>query len=179
MAAGDEDLVLLAEQRSRRTSGKSLKRKRLAPKVAGLPAERGVRAGPRSETAHAIVDFLRGAIPVDAAVFFFQKRSIGGVGVILRARGKFSAGDAPQCFGHERRAGFRHALGQLRGSFLRRNLDFFLQEHVAGVHASIDAHGGEAGGGFAVGDGPVDGRSAAIFGEQGSMKVNPAELRNG
>ena len=57
--------------------------------------------------------------------------------------------------------------------------DFVLQQHVAGVHAGVDAHGGEAGNRFAVDDGPVDRGRAAIFRQQGSVKIDPAEFRNG
>ena len=46
----------------------------LAPDVAGLAAEGREGAGPGLQAADAIVDFARGSVPVDAAVFFFQER---------------------------------------------------------------------------------------------------------
>src|SRR5258707_7080243 len=40
-------------------------------------------------------------------------------------------------------------------------------------YRGVDAHGGEAGLGFAVGDSPVDGGGAAVFWGEGSVEVGP------
>ena len=48
-----------------------LSRHRLAEKLANRAAKYGIGAGPGSKSAHAVVNGLRGELPVDAAVFFF------------------------------------------------------------------------------------------------------------
>ncbi len=39
------------------------------------------------------------------------------------------------------------------------------------VEAGVEEHGGDAGFGFAVGYGPLDGGGSAVFGEEGSVDV--------
>src|SRR5712692_8980886 len=82
--ANDKETIFFREQSSRRMRScrraASAKRKagdhfaghRLGPDMAGLAAKRSISAGPGSEAAHAVVDFMRRPIPVDAAVLFFQ-----------------------------------------------------------------------------------------------------------
>ena len=61
------------------------------------------------------------------------------------------------------------------GGVVGRDWEFLLEEDVAGVESGVDAHGGDAGDGLAVGDGPLDGRGAAIFREQRGVQVDVAE----
>ena len=81
-------------------------------------------------------------------------------------------------FGHQRGAHFGQAFGKLRRGFGWGDCSFALLKNVAGVHASVNAHGGDAGDGFAVGDGPLDRSGAAISWKQGSVEIDPAEARN-
>lgn len=89
-----------------------------------------------------------------------------------------SVAECSQCFGHEWAAEFREASGQLRGGFIGRDGNFFLEKHFASVHADIDAHGGYTGNRFAIGDGPLDGSGSTVFGEQRSVRIDPAEFWN-
>jgi hypothetical protein len=52
-----------------------------------------------------------------------------------------------------------------------------LQEDVACVQAGIQAHRGVAGDGFAVGDCPLNGSGAAVFGKKGGVQVDVAQAR--
>ncbi len=146
--------------------------------MARLPSKRGVRAGPGSETAHAVVNLLRGKIPVNSPVFFFQDRAHRLRFRFLRGRRNFSAVESQKRLGDKFRADGAHARGQFRRGFVRADFDFAAQERRPGIHARIDLHGGEPGEGFAVGDGPVDRRGAAITRQQGPVQINPAEAGN-
>ena len=100
---------------------------------------------------------------VDVAIFFFEDRRQGVFGVVLRDRN-----DQP---GFGAREGFDEKFGAQLGEAWREGFGgvvvadghLGLQEHVAGIEASIDLHRRDAGDGFAHGDGPLDGRGAAIF----------------
>ncbi len=46
---------------------------------------------------------------------------------------------------------------------------------IARVKASVEEHGGDAGFGFAVGDGPLDGGSSSVLGEERAVDVDVAE----
>ncbi len=48
---------------------------------------------------------------------------------------------------------------------------------IARVEASVEEHGGDAGFGFAVGDGPLDGGGSAVLGKERAVDVNVAEAR--
>ena len=147
--------------------------------MAGLPAKDGVGAGPGGEAAHATGDFFRRAIPVDAAVLFFQHWGVSGSGVILRTGDDRTRGQAAQSFSHEWSVDFREAGGEFGRGFSRTNRDFALQQHVASVHAGVNAHGGHTGSRLTVDNGPVDGSGAPVFWEQGSVEVDPAEPGDG
>lgn len=74
LAAGHQEVAALDEQRAGRACGcffSRFLRRRLTPNVARLAAEKGVGAGPGSEAAHAVEDFVGRSRPVDAAVSFF------------------------------------------------------------------------------------------------------------
>lgn len=86
--------------------------------------------------------------------------------------------ETAESFGHQRGALFGKAFGQLGSGFGWADRSFALEEDVAGVHSGVDAHGGDTGDGFAVGDGPLDGRCSAILRKQGSVEINPAEARD-
>src|SRR5262249_12720628 len=58
-----------------------------------------------------------------------------------------------------------------------RDRFFPAQQHVSSVEAGIDAHRSYAGCGLAVRDRPLDGRSAAILGQQRCMQIDVAEWR--
>ncbi len=55
--------------------------------------------------------------------------------------------------------------------------EFALEEDIASVEAGVDAHGGDAGDGFAVCDGPLNGRGATVFREERGVQVDVAEGR--
>ena len=111
------------------------------------------------------------------AVFFFQDWGEGGLRVVLRARMNGAGLQAAQGFDHEIGADGGEARGEGFGGVVGGDGKFLLQEDVAGVEAGVDAHGGDAGDGFAVGDGPLNRRGAAIFREQRGVQVDVAERR--
>ena len=84
---------------------------------------------------------------------------------------------AAQSFDHEIGADRSQARGEGFGGVVGGDCKFLLEEDVAGVEAGIDAHGGDAGDGLTVGDGPLDGSGAAIFREQRGVQVDVAEWR--
>src|ERR1700676_3156652 len=151
-------------------------RRRKQEKVASLAAKSGVRARPGSESALPVVNFVGGTGPVGETVFSFEDGGERGMRIVLGARHDGMRGDAPQCFYHQRGAGFGETRGEVRGSFVFADEQLLLQQNFAGVHAGVDAHGGVAGDSFAVGDSPVNRGSAAVFREQGSVQVEPAEF---
>ena len=73
------------------------------------------------------------------------------------------------------------ALGKQRKKLLGCLVGFdgqgALQQNVARVQTLVDAHGGGAGHGLAVGHRPLDGSSAAVFGQQRGVKVEVAPSR--
>jgi len=88
------------------------------------------------------VDFLRGAVPIDAAVFLFQQRSVGRFAIICARATSFPAA-MPRKVSSMSGAPASAMLSVSSGAvFLWRDVDFLLHEDVAGVHPSIDAHGG-------------------------------------
>ena len=53
-----------------------------------------------------------------------------------------------------------------------------MQQHVARIQARVDSHDSDPGLAFAVGNGPLDRRGAAIFRKQRRMYVQDSMLRN-
>ncbi len=111
------------------------------------------------------------------AVFFLQDRGESGLRVVLGARMNGTCLQAAQRLDHEIGADGGQARSESLGGIVGRDGEFLLQQDVAGVEAGVDAHGGDAGDGFAVCDGPLDGRGAAIFREQRGVQVDVAERR--
>ena len=144
-----------------------------------MSAKDAVGSRPGSETAHAIVDFHCGAVPVDAAVVSFEHGGESGLGMVLRAGSDFSRGEAAQSVCHQGRASFGETSGKFRRGFYWADFELTLQKDVAGVHTGVNAHGGEAGSRFSIDDGPVDGCGAAVFWEKGSVKIDPAVFWEG
>src|SRR6266481_417981 len=122
-----------------------------------MSAKNTVGSRPGSETAHG---------------------SESGLGMVLGAGSDFSRGEAAQSVRHQGRASFGEASGKLTRGFFCADFELTLQEGIAGVHAGVNAHGGEAGSRFAMDDGPVDGCGATVFWEKGSVKIDPAVLWN-
>lgn len=98
--------------------------------------------------------------------------------VILWRRVERSCAEAKEGFDHERCTEFGEAGGKLRRGFGWADRELVTEEHCAGVHTGVNAHGGDSGDGFAVGNGPLDGSGPAIFGEQRGVGVDPAEFGN-
>src|SRR5881392_1676813 len=107
-------------------------RARVPPRGGSLTAKCCVSAGPGSEAAHAVVNFLCGEIPVDPAIFFFENGSNRGFRVTLWTRNNCARSQTAQGFFDERRARFRHARGQFGGCFRGGDFDFALNENIAG-----------------------------------------------
>src|SRR6266700_1083473 len=98
--------------------------------------------------------------------------------MILRSRNDGARSEPKQSLFHKRRAGFGHSGGQFGSGFSGTDFHFALKKNVTGVHARVNAHGSQAGACLSVGNNPIDGGSAAIFREQGSVEVDPPVLGN-
>ena len=66
---------------------------------------------------------------------------------------------------------------QIDGGLVGANFDGLLQQNRPGVEAFFKQHGGVAGEGVAHGDGPLDGRRAAILGQQRPVQIDAAKPR--
>jgi len=115
---------------------------------------------------------------MDEAVFLFEQWSEGDGSVVLRIWLERLVAQPAQSVGYEGSAESGQAFGKPRRGFIASDKSLVLEDDVAGVHAGVDAHGSYTGDGFAVSYGPLDGSCAAIFGEKGGVKVDPAESRD-
>ncbi len=142
--------------------------------------ERGECAGPGLEASPAIIELVGGAGgKIHAAVFAVEQRGEGGEGVVLRLGMNGSGGEAGQGFNHQRRAGAGELIEEIDGGLIGRDFDGLLEKNGAGVEAFFEKHGGIAGECVAHGHGPLDGRGAAVFGQQRGVQVDAAEAREG
>ena len=80
---------------------------------------------------------------------------------------------------HQRGADGGEAFEEVGGGLFGGDGDGLGEQHGAGVEARVEAHGGDAGVGFAVGDGPLDGRGAAVLRQQRAVQVDAAEAGQG
>src|SRR5690348_16624209 len=178
-AANDENIFFFGEDGARLAALAALGQfDGAAPNVAKALAKMGERAGPGIEGANLVEDARRRFGPVNQAFFSFERRSESGARIVLRRGLNRSLGQAAQSGEHQRRAGFGHALGKLRGGFVRADFHFDLFEDGAGVDAGVDAHGGEAGFFVAVQNGALNGCGAAILRQERSVEIDPAKARN-
>jgi len=99
--------------------------------------------------------------------------------VLLGLRDKRAGSQAAKSFRDERGAESGEPGGEFGGGFGWTNFECALKKNVAGIHAGVNAHGGDSGARFTVDDGPIDGSGTAIFGKQRRMEVDPAEFWNG
>ena len=95
--------------------------------------------------------------------------------MILRLGVDGSGSQAGKGFDHQRRAGPRQHLEQPRGGLLGADFDRLLEENGAGVEAFLKQHGCVAGEGVAIGHGPLDGRGAAVLGQQRPVQIDAAQ----
>ena len=137
-----------------------------SPNVQILSAKAGVCARPGLEATQPIQDFMGGKVKINPAVFFFQDGSQCRLAVILGPRLNRAGLQPAKSFNHEVGSDRSHSRGQRFGGVLGRNWNFFLQQDTSGVEPGIDPHGGYTANRFATGDGPLDWRSPAVFGQQ-------------
>ena len=79
---------------------------------------------------------------------FFEQRRVGGLRRILLFGDDRARRQTLQRPHQQLRAHLRQARGQLHRGLLRPDAGFRLQQHVAGIEAGIDPHGGDAGAWF-------------------------------
>ena len=84
---------------------------------------------------------------------------------------------AGERFHQQIRAHRGQACAEFDGVLVRPDLGLGLQEHVAGIEAGVDAHGGDAGARLAVEDGPLNGPRPAVLRQQRGVHVDDAERR--
>ena len=136
-------------------------------------------AGPGVVSADASLDDFGWQRPVNEPVVLLHLLCVGGVCVVLRL--------ALQAAGEHEAEGFGHGDGAEDGEAVHEGgggvigADGFLggEEDVAVVHALGHLHDGDAGECVAVGDGVLDGRGAAVFGQQGEVAVDAPVRRKG
>lgn len=135
-----------------------------APDDDALAVEAGEGGGPATVAADEVVDVGGGALPVDGAVAFAEDLCAGG-GVVVLGLG-FDVVELHQ--GADEELGADGGEFEVQGvcGFVGVYGDAVLKEDGAGVEAFVHDHGGDAGFGFAVDDGALDGACAAIQGEQ-------------
>ncbi len=142
-----------------------------------LSAKAGVRARPGLKASQAIYDFLGCTVKINLAVFLLKDGRQRGFGMILWLRMNRSRLQSAQGFHHEVGADRGHARRQSYGCVLRRYRNFLPQQNVSGIEAGIDSHGGDAGHALAPGNGPLDRRCSAIFGQQRSVQIEISQPR--
>ena len=112
--------------------------------------------------------------PVDTAVFFFDRRRIRHLALILRS------GDEPavleQLQGLVERLGAEHGqcVVQAATGFGFGDGTGFLQQNIARVQVLIDLHDGDAGLPLAIGNRPLNGRRPPVLGQQRSVDIDAA-----
>ena len=140
-----------------------------------LAIERGKSAGPGLKATPSIVDLVCGArSKVHATVFAIEQRRERGSFVVLRLRNDGSGGEAGERFNHQRRSRMRQNFKQIDSGLFGRDLDGLLQEDRSGIEPFLKQHGGVGGVRVAHGHGPLDGRCAAVPGQQRCVQIDAA-----
>src|SRR5579872_6681087 len=137
----------------------------LGPGVGGQ-TDMGKGAGPGGESADAVPKNLRGLAPIQQAVRLGNFASVAGAFGGLRTGNDFSSDVILDSWDKKCGAEFCETVVQGLRIILGLDGGCLLREDVAGVEAGVHFHDGDAGFGFAVQDGPLDGGGAAIFGEE-------------
>ncbi len=114
---------------------------------------------------------------VHAAVLTIEQRSERSERMVLRLGLNLSRGKPSQGFDHQRRARFGHPIKQIRGRLFLTDFDCLLLQNWPGVESLFKQHGGVAGEGVAVRNGPLDWCSAAVFWQQRPVQVDAAKPR--
>src|SRR5215469_18551388 len=100
-----------------------------------------------------------------------------GASVVLGNGVDFLFGEIAQGFNHEGGTHRGEAGGKGFGRVVGGDGQFALGKDVSGVEAGVDAHDRDTSHRFALGNGPLDGGSTAILGEQRGVQVEIAEPR--
>ena len=95
--------------------------------------------------------------------------------MILRTRANLPGLKSAQGLDHQIRADRRQLRAQRLGGIFLTNRNVTLHEYVTSIEPRVDAHGRNAGDGFAVGDRPLNGRCAAILWQQRRMQIQISE----
>ena len=119
-------------------------------------------------------------VPIEGGHLLVAAGIVGSQGVILGNPGGLALGHQI----HRFQTGVHSQLiklieVKLPGGFVGADLHLFLQEDVAGVDAFIHPENGEPRLPFAVDHRPVDGRGAAVFGEDGGVVADGPQLGDG
>ena len=111
-------------------------------------------------------------------ISFFQHRLAAGEALVLRGGRDLAGNVAFERLDEQLRAQVGKAHGQLGGGLCFADVRLAAQEHSAGIDPGVGEHGGDAGLRFAVQDAPVDGRGAAVGGQQRGVDVDGAHFRH-
>ena len=124
------------------------------------------------------MDFSSCLLKVQKRQLFIQHGRIGGYFIFLRFSGYislFKKGDGlHQALG----AQFFHPLIEFSGGFILPDRDGSFEDHVPSVQPFPHKHGGNAGLLFSVDNAPLDGARSPILGQQRTMYIDTAKLRN-
>src|SRR6266403_5921159 len=96
-------------------------------------AEQCVCAGPGLKSSEPTVDFTRGALEIDAAIFFGQNRRQRSLRMVLWDWVNLAALESLQCFNHEVGAHGGQLRGQGLGGGVGGDRKVALHQNVSGV----------------------------------------------
>ena len=148
------------------------------PELYRLPAECRKRSRPRIQSANSIVNLLRRERPIRSPILFLQRPRQTSQGIILCPRRNLSALQFPQCADNQRRPRLREALRKLRRSLIRPNRKLRRLQHRPRIETRINPHRRHARTRLAINDRPLNRRRPAVFRQQRSMHIDPAQPRN-
>ena len=140
-----------------------------------LSAKFCVRSRPWLKTANAVINFGGRAGKIHQAIFLFKNWSESGLRVVLRTRLNHLGLQAVQGIHDKIGADGGEAWSKSFGGVVGHDREFLLKKNVTSVEAGIDPHGGDAGDGLAIRDGPLDRRGATIFREQRGVEIDVAK----
>jgi hypothetical protein len=134
----------------------------------------GKGAGPWGEGADAVVELGGGQSPIELAIGPGELSGVGSCRMILGLGNDVAVEIIGERLEEELGADAGEAIMELLSILVGLDGYGLGGEDIAGVEAGVDFHECDAGDGIAVEDGPLDGGSSAVFGEEGGVDIDAA-----